>query len=67
LGCEGLIYFKFTVSDELIKVGKLFTFISLLAQRNEAKKRPHKRQPEAFLGAQAALLGPENFGFALPH
>jgi len=41
-----------------------FIFISLLAQRNEAKKVHHERQPKAFLGAQAALLGPENFRFA---
>jgi hypothetical protein len=42
----------------------LFLFISLLAQRNEAKKVHHESQPKAFLGAQAALLCPENFRFA---
>jgi len=41
-----------------------FIFISLLAQRNEAKKVHHERQPKAFLGAQTALLGSENFRFA---
>jgi hypothetical protein len=43
---------------------EVFIFISLLAQRNEAKKVHHERQPKAFLGAQAALLGSENFRFA---
>jgi len=39
-------------------------FISLFAQRNEAKKVPHESQPKAFLGALAALHRPENFRFA---
>jgi hypothetical protein len=42
----------------------VFIFISLLAQRNEAKKVHHESQPKAFLGAPAALLCPENFRFA---
>jgi len=39
-------------------------FISLFAQRNEAKKVSHESQPKAFLGAQPAPHRPENFRFA---
>jgi len=40
-----------------------FSFSFCLSKKKQ--KRPHENQPKAFLGALAALLGPENFRFAL--